>query len=171
MRDSIHDLIEILTATKKQNLKQLCRNTIIMKADFARLIWACTANAVTWHHQATHREFVPEHLNLPTSSLLAANETGEIQLVQKTVSKISALFEARRMLSGHIFFSPDLSNWHLFYFDQRDYLTRNNHWKGGSHIHLINFLWPNWDAQSVWKEFCAGNPQMRGALHIPFQQS
>src|SRR5262249_14535351 len=89
---------------------------------------------------------------------------------RKTANKISAIFDDRRLLSGHIFFTPDKSEWHFFYFDQRDFAERGNHWQGGSHIHLINYLWPDRTADATWKEFCIGNPQMRGALHVRFQR-
>jgi hypothetical protein len=87
---------------------------------------------------------------------------------QKRQRTKHAIFEERRMLSGHLFFTPDLAQWHLFYFDQRDFAERKNHWEGGSHIHLINHLWPGRTAQAVWDQFCTGNPQMTNALHIKF---
>jgi hypothetical protein len=88
----------------------------------------------------------------------------------KALNKISAVFDKRRLLAGHMFFNADQSDWHFFYFDQRDYVDRNNHWEGGSHIHFINWLWPNRTAESVWEEFRSGKRQMRGALHIRFDR-
>lgn len=90
---------------------------------------------------------------------------------QKTANKIYATFDHRRFLSGHMFFSADLLDWHFFYFDQRDFAVRNNHWKEGPHIHFINRLWPNRSAESVWDEFCSSpNPLVRGAVHIRFRR-
>ena len=88
---------------------------------------------------------------------------------KRFVNKIAATFEERRLLSGHLFFTDDLSNWHLLYFDQRDRSGHKNHWGGGSHVHLINHLWPNWTAQTVWDAFCTGNPRMAGAYHLGFR--
>jgi hypothetical protein len=97
---------------------------------------------------------------------------GDKVMMQKTANKIHAMFGDRRLLSGHMFFNADLSDWHFFYFDQRDFATRNNHWKEGPHIHFINRLWPNRTAQSVWEEFCSSpNPLIRDALHIRFNRN
>ena len=84
--------------------------------------------------------------------------------------KISSIFDERRLLSGHLLFNADSSNWHLLYFDQRDMARQNNHWEAGSHIHLINHLWPKWTAQTIWDEFRTGNPMMKGALHLKYAE-
>jgi hypothetical protein len=131
------------------------------------------AGVFPWQHQRHHRDFMPEHLALSPDDLgaFAANGVGLLKpRAKKTANKFAAIFEERRLLSGHIFYTPDHSEWHLFYFDQRDFAERHNHWEGGSHIHLINHLWPGRTAEGVWEEFRTGNPQMGGALHIRFQR-
>jgi len=172
-RKSLADLIAIFGIKKKSQLKQHCRSITILQEDLANLIFACMGQGMPWSHRAHHRHFQPEHLH-PTSddlAALSASGLGKMNArAQKTMNKVTALFEERRLLSGHIFFNADLSEWHLFYFDQRDFADRNNHWQGGSHIHLINHLWPGRTAQDVWNEFCTGNPQIRGALHVRFQR-
>jgi hypothetical protein len=172
-KQSVMDLLNIFTIKKKSELKKHCRSITILQGDLASLIMTAMAGALPWEHRAHHRDFQPEHLH-PTDEDLAAfaaNGVGTLKpRAKKMANKIAAMFEERRLLSGHIFFSPDQSQWHLFYFDQRDFAERHNHWEGGSHIHLINHLWPGRTAQDVWKEFCTGNPQMRGALHVPFQR-
>jgi hypothetical protein len=72
------------------------------------------------------------------------------------------------MLTGHLFWNTQA--WHFFYFDNHDQDRHTNHWAGGPHIHLINYLWPNRSAEAVWEEFCKGNPTMRGAVHIRFER-
>jgi hypothetical protein len=172
-KQSLTDLITIFAINKKGKLKQHCRSITILQEDLASLIWASAAGVTPWEHRAHHREFLPEHLELKDNDLgaLATNGVGTLKpRAQKTANKISAIFQERRLLSGHIFFNPDLSEWHLFYFDQRDFAERDNHWQGGSHIHLINHLWPGRTAQGVWNEFRTGNPKMRGALHVRFKR-
>jgi hypothetical protein len=172
-RESFAELTAIFSIRKKGDLKKHCRSITIEQADLANLILACGAGLLPFLHCAHHREFLPEHLHLAESDLgaLVANGAGQMQpKAKKTANKISAIFDERRLLSGHLFYTPDVTNWHLFYFDQRDFDERNNHWQGGSHIHLINHLWPNRSAQEAWDEFCTGNPQMRGALHVKFRR-
>lgn len=173
-KQSLADLLTIFTIDKKSKLKHHCRSITILQRDLAGLIFACMGDDMPWSHRAHHREFVPEHLHLTDDDLgaFAANGVGKMTpRAQKTANKISAIFDDRRLLSGHIFFTPDQSQWHLFYFDQRDFSERKNHWQGGSHIHLINHLWPARTAQEVWNEFCNGNPEMKGALHIRFKRT
>ena len=173
-RKSLADLLAILQIQKKKDLKRHCRLITILQSGLAGLIYAAVADVLPWSHHAHHREFVPDHLHLTDGDLgaFAANDGGTFKpAAQTTAKKITAIFAERRLPSGHIFFTPDQSNWHLFYFDQRDFADRNNHWEGGSHIHLINHLWPEHTAQSVWERFRTGNPQMGGALHIKFKRT
>jgi hypothetical protein len=174
-KKSLTDLLDILlTIQKKSELKKHCRSIIITQGALANLILGCACGVIPpWQHQRHHRDFVPNDLE-PTQAdrlALVSGDVGEMKpLAQKAAKKISEIFDKRRLLSGHMFFSPDLSRWHLFYFDQRDYVERGNHWKHGSHIHLINYLWPRLTAQGVWDQFRTGNPEMSGALHIRFQR-
>lgn len=166
---SLDDLISILSIDRKQELKRHCRVATITQTDFANLIMTCMAGGIPLSHRRHHRGYIPDHLQLSEHDIGALTPTGQFkERAQKTMRKVSAIFNERRLLSGHIFLSPDHSRWHLFYFDQRDFSERNNHWDGGSHIHLINWLWPGRTAQSTWREFCDGNPNMKGALHIRF---
>jgi len=166
---TIADLLAIFAITKKSDLKWYCGTITVSQRDLSNLILVCAGGGGPWLHRAHHREFIPDHLKLSDEDL--RNGVGEPQPgALRTMRKISAIFAKRRLLSGHIFFRPDLSEWHLFYFYQRDFSDRDNHWSGGSHIHLINHLWPGRTSQGVWNEFCTGNPQMRDALHIKFER-
>ena len=165
------DLLDLFTFEKKSDLTRHCRTVTIAKSDLASLIFATMSGRLPWEHRAHHRQFVPDHLDLTEDdrAAMATNGVGPLgPTAKKAANKIGAIFDERRLLSGHIFFNSDFSDWHFFYFDQRDMARRKNHWDGGAHIHFINKLWPNRTAQSVWEEFCMGNPQMRGALHIRF---
>lgn len=170
-RKSLEDLLQLLMASKKQELRKLSRTTLVTKTALANLILGSKAGATPWHHQAHHRQFVPSHLELTENdqTALVANGVGPMGPgARKFANKVFAIFDERRLLSGHLFFNDDVSNWHLLYFDQRDMARRANHWDGGSHIHLINYLWPKWTAQTIWNEFRDGNPMMKGALHLRY---
>jgi hypothetical protein len=168
---SFDDLWQLLSATKKNELKKLSQNTVVTKTAFANLILGSKVGMTPWTHRVHHREFVPQHLNVTEEdrAAIVSNGVGPAGPgARKFMSKISAIFDERRLLSGHLFFTPDLSNWHLLYFDQRDISRNRNHWDGGSHIHLINHLWPKWTVQTIWDQFRRGNPRMTGALHLRF---
>jgi hypothetical protein len=165
----IDDLLRIFEIDKVADLKKHCRTATISRSDFSNLILLCKTNERPFNHIATHRTFEPEHLAL-TEADLAAMVTAKAGAplakgAQKTMNKIGSIFAERRMLSGHLFYNPGF--WHFFYFDNRDQAEFGNHWVSGPHIHLINhLLWPNRSAQSVWNEFCNGNPEMKGTLHL-----
>ena len=80
------------------------------------------------------------------------------------------LFEERRLLTGHIFYTSDLSDWNFFYFDNRDREEVDNHWQHGPHIHFVNVLWPNLEPQKLWDAFCASGELPGGALHVRYKQ-
>jgi hypothetical protein len=171
-KESFEQLWTILSAKKKSELKTLCRRSVVTKPAFANLILASRSDMTPWSHRAEHKQFVPPHLNITEGDKAAvvANGAGPAgRDARRFMNKISAIFEERRLLSGHMFYTEDLSDWHLLYFDQRDTSSRGNHWDEGAHIHLINHLWPNLKAQHVWDQFCSGNPRMKGAYHIRFR--
>lgn len=165
-------LLDLVFIDKKGDLQKHCRTCVIRSQDFAEFILASEMGLLPWRHRIYHREFRPPHLE-PTNEereALGRSKVGEPvhPLGQKFMRKVSAIFDERRLLVGHMFWTLDHSNWHFFYFDQRDTSPRRNHWEGGSHIHFINYLWPNRTAQSVWSEFLTGNPKMKGALHVRY---
>lgn len=171
---SLAPMLELILLEKKSEVEKLCRTKVIRKADLAELILAGEFGMLPWHHMRYHRQFAPEHL-IPTDAEQAAMATAKVgveapRLAQKFMSKIGAMIDERRMISGHMFVTPDQKDWHFFYFDQRDVDPYNNHWTHGPHIHYLNHLWPNRTAQSVWTEFTTGNPIMKKSLHIRFHE-
>jgi hypothetical protein len=153
------------------DLKRLCRSTTLYGGDFAGLVLAAGTPVFPYLHAIHAKEYVPEGLK-PTGhdlKTMASAKVGRMSPdVAKAFGKIDQIFVQRRQLVGHMFYMPDHAIWHFFYFDQRDTSTRRNHWKAGSHIHLVNFLWPKRTAENVWHEFNSGNVQMKGSLHLRF---
>jgi hypothetical protein len=116
-------------------------------------------------------DHLPEHLhwNNKNSAALKANPVGLLLPdAQKAVTKIFQMFRERRYLVGHLFYVPGGSEWHFFQFDQRDLETEDNHWKQGAHIHFLNWLWPNYDAQTLWTNFTSGKAKLNDSLHIRY---
>ncbi len=168
----LEGLLKIFTFDKKRELEKYCRDVVIHSQDFAALIVSCGRGNMPFLHQKHWRDSVPEHLELSEAGLeaLAKNGVGPLQGdALKMVRKFGQLFQERRYLVGHMFYTRTLYQWHFFYFDQRDTEEeRANHWKGGSHIHFINWLWPEHTAQSLWSRFTSGNVQMGGSFHMRF---
>jgi hypothetical protein len=169
---NIEGFLKLFTFDKKRELERYCREVVIYGSDFAAFIFACDSGRLPFLHRIHCGDHVPERLN-PTDKDLAAlagNGVGPLQPgAQKTMRKIFQLFRDRRYLVGHIFYVPDLSEWHFFQFDQRDTEDeRANHWKEGAHIHFLNWLWPNYDAETLWANFTSGKAKMNDSLHLRY---
>jgi hypothetical protein len=167
LRD-IKGFLTLFTFEKKRDLEKYCREFTIYSSDFVAFILACEGNRLPFLHLIHYRDFVPEHLNPTDNDLaaLSANPVGPLQPdAQKTVFQI---FRDRRQLVGHIFYVPGTFEWHFFQFDQRDLEDTANHWKEGSHIHFLNWLWPNYDAKTVWANFTSGKVKLNDSLHVRY---
>lgn len=167
-------LLGLMCCRRKSDLKKLAQRTVIARDEPANIILAALSGGLPWLHQRHHRNFTPEHLEWGEKDFAAIRESKPGKAspsAQKAMNKTMSMFNERRLLNGHLFYTPDLSNWHLIYFDQRDYSDRDNHWTQGSHLHFINYLWPQRDAQSTWDEFRSGNPMMRGSLHVAWRKN
>lgn len=86
----------------------------------------------------------------------------------KFITKITEGLEERRYLVAHVFFNAE--KWHLFYFDQKDFgHLRKQHWKEGTHIHFVNYLWPQYSIERLWEVFNARDASVGGKLHIRYE--
>jgi len=168
----VEGLLKIFTFDRKADLERYCRDLVVYQSDFVAFVLACDAGRLPLRHKIHFRDYVPEHLEPSESQreALAANGVGPLKgEALKMVRKMFQLFEERRHLVGHMFFTPDLSEWHFLYFDQRDVTEGGpNHWKGGSHVHLLNWLWPEYSAESLWNTFTSGRAKPGGSFHIRY---
>jgi hypothetical protein len=153
-----HPILDIFFCEKKSELRGLAKKAVISLSQLDQVIMACECRRLCWTHDISFREFLPEDIDL-------ANATAMTPEGRRTYEQILA---KRRYLVGHIFFTEDRRNWHFMYFDQRDLSKSRNHWAAGPHLHLINYLWPNWTAEKIWTEFNKENPAMSNAVHIRF---
>jgi hypothetical protein len=168
----LEGFIKIFTFDKKRDLEKYCREVVVYRRDFVAFILACDAGRMPFGHRIHYCDNIPEHL-LPSKSehkALSENGVGPLKGdALKMVRKIFQLYEERRYIVGHMFYTPSLWEWHFFYFNQREVdEERPNHWKGGSHIHLINWLWPKHDAQSIWSTLTSGNAKFPNSFHIRY---
>ena len=173
MKESnLEGLLKLFEFDKKRELERHCRTTVISKSEFANLVLACEMFGQPFLHRISYRDILPEHLHLSEADHKALADNGVGPLgpeAAKAVRKMAQMFEERRYLVGHIFYNSDFSRWHFFCFDQRDLEERKpNHWKEGSHVHFMNWLWPKQDAQSVWSEFVKGNYKPGNSIHLRF---
>ena len=135
---------------------------------------ACQVQAIPISHLPIFKHHHPEHL-APSDADLAAfakNGVGPLSKeARKFTNKIGQVFEQRRLFCGHLFL-PILhsSEWHLFYFDQRDTDTHRSHWEHGSHLHLMNMVThPQLSVLDVATKIDGEKrPKLGGGLHIRF---
>jgi hypothetical protein len=174
--DPLNSLLTIFDITKKSDLIDHCRESVILRSDLANLIFACMAEAIPIRHLRFHKHYHPEHL-VPKDrdrEAMARNGVGPLSKdAKRFVNKIGQMFEQRRLFNGHLFIPVEYpTDWHLFYFDQRDVDRHCNHWEHGEHIHLMNMVThsrlPVLDL--VKKLDSEDRPKLGGGLHIRYQR-
>ena len=160
----------------KSELIEHCRTAIIEGTDFANLIMACMATMIPIRHFRFHKHHHPEHL-VPTDSdheAFARNGVGPLSKDAKGfTNKIGQMFEQRRLFNGHLFIPVEHpTDWHLFYFDQRDVDRRRNHWEHGEHIHLISMVThPQLPVLDLVKKLeDEVRPKLGGGVHIRYRR-
>ncbi|MGA2387516.1 MAG: hypothetical protein ABSF97_01045 [Candidatus Sulfotelmatobacter sp.] len=171
-RENLAAILKLFTFEKKRELEKYCREVVIYQSEFVDVILACESGTLPLLHQIFHRQIVPEDIG-PTDQDLAALTANGLGLLKpdarKAVNKLGQLFRVRRQLVGHIFYAPGTSEWHFFQFDQRDLDAEGpNHWKGGTHMHFLNWLWPNYDRNTLWADFTSGRAKMNDSLHVRY---
>lgn len=162
---------------KLKEVKKLASKTEISSDGFFKLILLAQAenlDVFPYLHQIHCRELQPEHLHLSDKDLkgIANNGVGELKGdAVKAISKVNQMFKERKWTVGHMFYTPDFKFWHFFYFDLKDMATENNHWKfGGSHVHYISDLNPQYTAESAWEQFTSGSKSFGGDVHLKYRK-
>lgn len=173
----VESLWKVFTFSKKSDLKRYSRKARIYASDFTTFIIMCRKGFLPFLYRCQFSERRPNHL-APTKAnhdaLVRSFNKGVGPLDgegQKALRKVFALLDERRCLAGHMFFTPGFHEWHFFYFDQRDMAGNGNHWQGGAHIHLVNWLWPNLDPRMVLHNFEVNNKPPSGALHLRYDST
>lgn len=166
-------LLKLFTFREKKQLVAYCRKQVIHSADFVTLIDLCRLPGTLLRYTNHFAEYTPSHLALSREDLRAIAHNGVGPLApraRKTMRKVTATLVQRRELAGHLFYIPNTPIWHLFVLDQRDLAEGDaNHWAAGSHVHLVNWLWPRLNPVDIWQRLRADGDRPRGMLHIRFQ--
>ncbi len=168
----VDGFVHLFNQGTKRNLEKYCRTFVVRSKDFTALILGARAGVLDPYRYASRFwQWTPPHLEPTEDNLDALSENGVGPLkgrARKTMSKVFQIFEERRSFAAHLFYTPDHSYWYLFYFDQRDQATKNNHWEHGPHIHLVSSHWPNLALADVWQRVGSGNLDFSNKIHLRY---
>ena len=174
--EALNSLLTIFNITKKSDLTDHCRDAVIEGTDLTNLIDGCMMGAIPIRHFRFHKHHHPEHL-VPKDrdrEAMARNGVGPLSKdAKRFVNKIEQIFEQRRLLNAHLFIPVEYpTDWHLFYFDQRDVDQDRNHWEHGEHIHLMNMVThPRLPVLDLVKKLDEEDrPKLGGGLHIRYRR-
>jgi hypothetical protein len=169
----LEQLLALFNAASKSEVEKVARTLTIHQSDLVGLILACQAGGMPpLKYACSFSQRHPEHL-VPTQTekeALSRNGVGPLQgKARKMISKSFQMFEERRVLASHLFYSPDRQFWHALYFDQRDIEERGNHWKHGAHIHYTCDLFHNLSLADAWARICEGSGSSLKPIHVRFR--
>jgi len=154
-------IIKLLQISKKSEASQYCKKLTISEFELFLFIQNCYQIAFT--HKSKFPDYVPDHLIISDADT-AKLKNGNTRPFSK---KLGLLLNERRHINVHLFYR-DLE-WHCFYFSYDDIeQNENNHWKYGSHLHYISFLWPSYTKEQIWDSFDTRKTKLSGNFHIRF---
>lgn len=170
-----NSFLQVLMCQDKKELKQLCKTLTVEKSDFIDVIIACKAGSAHLNHIMHYFDYVPEHLETRESDFEILDASREIQTSPDGRKAFRRLFKThgqRKYKVAHLFFSREtehpLSEWHMVFFEMDELRDKNNHWCGGSHVHITNHLWPNLYCQDLWNDFLSTRAFPSTKLHLAF---
>lgn len=170
------DIYSLFEADSLKDVKRVASEITVSSDDIYQLICLANANIVEfpYKHASKFHEEIPKDLALTEKNMAAISNApvGPFDKgSKKAINKLLQMPLQSKRTMGHLFYNPDHTYWHLFYFDIRDTREGENHWKGGSHIHYVSFLWPNLSCSVAWEKFCkSGKKDMGKDLHIKFKR-
>ena len=162
---SVPDSLRTLLAfEKKSALERYCRDLTVRSDDLVRLI--LHSPLIGYLHSQRHQEYQPEEAQLTDDDLDILRRQDREKL-PKFVNKLRNLFQVRKYLSAHLFYND--AKWHVFYFSFRDMEERNpNHWKHGSHVHFVNYLWPDYRPEQLEELLFSDRRTKINSIHIRY---
>jgi hypothetical protein len=170
-----NNFAKIILSKDKKTLGRLCNSTTVTSSEFVDFIIACKGGLTHLDHTMHFLDYVPDHLVETEEDLDVLNATREIQQSRRGQASLRKLFKShgeRKYRVGHIFTSKELehpdSEWHFVFFETKELYARRNHWVGGPHVHITNYLWPNLCCQSVWEDFVLQRRFPRSKMHLSF---
>ena len=166
---------KIVSCRDKSSLKQLCRTTAIVKADFVSFIIACKGGFTHLNHVMHFIDYVPDNLVTRDEDWTVLNADAATMRSKESQKALRRLFKShgqRKYKVGHMFISKEMQHpikeWHFIFFEIEELHTRNNHWQVGSHVHITNYLWPNIYCQQLWEDFIERRSFPSSKLHLSF---
>ena len=165
-------LLRLFSFEKKSELERYCDDLTISSGDFVQLILDCEFTGQPFLHAITVKEDVSPEL-IPKNSeveALNASEAGTTltKPAAKAVRKMIQSIKQRQYSVGHMFFTPDATRWHFFFFAFADLEPINSHWTFGPHVHFVNWLWPHLTAELVWSKFETEGFRPGPDIHLRF---
>ena len=159
--------ITLFSISKKRDIVKYARDLKLTGGDFSDLIHGC--NRIGYRHEPRYHDFIPSPLKVQTDDLRKALETGYPDGMKELRKRIRAIFNQRQLLAAHIFVNQE-GRWHLFYYSHIDTdKSPGNHWEYGTHMHFVNYLWPNLDIKRIWEMFSyEGWADIAKSTHIKF---
>jgi hypothetical protein len=171
-RESLERLVPLLNTSGKQEASRYAKDLTITSEALVGIILAAQVGGLgPYAYSSYDREISADTLNPTNEELTALGRTGvgkATGLALKAIRKVDQQFKERSLLVVHLFYSRSHRHWHMFYFDQRDYTARRNHWKHGPHIHYSQDTFAREALSDLWAKIRAPKPQFPPSLHIRF---
>jgi hypothetical protein len=165
--DDLRALLTLFTFEKKSALEQYSRTFVLRPFAFSNLVLACDQGLLPFKRGAHYKYAAPQDLPPvfapapPASTCSPGLDVGKIRRV------LRRLRYETRWSAGHLFYTSGLHEWHFFVLDHHDQeRDSRNHWKGGTHMHFVNWLWPRLDPRRVWNDFVTSGKRPGSALHL-----
>lgn len=156
-----NNVLELFQISTKSEATKYCKNLRISEFDLYLLIQNCYQ--IGFIHKAKFPDFVPNHLIITDDDRKRLKSGNTIPVTKK----LGPLLDERRHINVHMFFQN--LEWHCFYFSYEDIEPQeNNHWKFGSHLHYVSYLWPKYTREQIWDAFDTRKTQISGNFHIRF---
>ena len=172
--EKFEEIMVLFDQRKLKDVKRYAKKMTLWENEFVSMIVTAQRGLKHYKYQTFYWEDQSEHLQLSEEQEVALNSANVGPLegdAKKAVRKIFQMFKQRKWVVGHLFYTEDLSLWHLFYFDIQDLSESENHWSEGRHAHYVSSLWPQHKLPEVWEKFCSKSKDIGGSVHIRFRKN
>ena len=168
----LDELLNLFSKEGKRDVERYCRTLVIRSEALTTVLLAGNVAGLGNYAYANHfSDPMPDQV-VPTpeeNDALGRSGVGKLSgKGLKAARKIGQLFNVRRMVAVHLFYTPSHTHWHMFYFDQRDHAKRNNHWKHGPHVHYTQDTFTRDPLKEVWRKVHLPKPKFPNAVHIRY---
>jgi len=154
---------QLLEIRSKSKLWRYCSRLSISERELSTLGHNCSQIGFTHHFKFPI--YVPQHLEVTDSDLSNLHNGESTDFMKKINARQYG--EEKRILVD--LFEKE-SQWHCFYNTYRDMQSDDNHWKYGSHIHYVSYLWPEYRKKQIWELFDKRVTKIAGSIHIRYEK-